>query len=187
MVQNNQKLEKKGTEIPTLCELCIRTITTSSKYKTIDGLMKIYCTIDIQSPIYEQLYLEVMKKINYIYPMIKEKYKKEEIIEFFHEQDLIVFEKNFAEFVETKKKFESLKGTIVEPIDTGTITPTDDGYYPLNALIQGVSWPKHIDPTKREQYLSPNDFFNVFQMTKDEFLKKDKYLRLRLKKEHQLF
>jgi hypothetical protein len=41
-----------------------------------------------------------------------------------------------------------------------------DGYYPLKCLVAGVAWPSGVDPSKREQFLSPIEFEKTFGMTK---------------------
>lgn len=41
-----------------------------------------------------------------------------------------------------------------------------DGFYPLKSLLAGVAWPSDVDPSKREQYLSPSEFEKTFGMTK---------------------
>ena len=64
---------------------------------------------------------------------------------------------------------------------------SEDGFYPLEALKQGVEWPKEVNPAKREQFLSPDDFEKVFNMSKEDFNKLDKFKRERLKKEQSLF
>ena len=47
-----------------------------------------------------------------------------------------------------------------------TETEVKDGYYPLKSLLTGVSWPPDVDPCKREQYLSEEEFEKTFGMTK---------------------
>ena len=60
-------------------------------------------------------------------------------------------------------------------------------YYPYDALIQGRDWPVGVDPSKREQYLSPEDFYKIFKMPITVFNALDKHKKIRLKKEVRLF
>lgn len=62
-----------------------------------------------------------------------------------------------------------------------------NGIYPYKTLISGVQWPVGIAPDKREQYLSEEEFLQVFGMNKDSFNELDKFMRQRLKKEKNLF
>jgi hypothetical protein len=54
---------------------------------------------------------------------------------------------------------------VVEP-PAVEINQSEDGYYPLEVLVSGVAWPPNVEPTRREQYLKPEDFYTTFQMTK---------------------
>ena len=83
--------------------------------------------------------------------------------------------------------FSSLKGTVISHATICENVPREDGSYPLECLVQESAWPSGIDVTKREQYLSESDFVTVFKMTKEEFARNDKFVRLRLKKEAKLF
>ena len=60
-------------------------------------------------------------------------------------------------------------------------------YYPYAMLLQGRTWPSGIDPARREQYLSPEEFENIFKMPLSVFNKLDNHKKLRLKKEAKLF
>jgi hypothetical protein len=118
--------------------------------------------------------------------MLVEKYGVEELKQVFDPEDFQRLESERQKSLEVKKVFASLHGTVVEnkAVDAKI---RSDGSYPLEALLQGSTWPPGIDATKREQYLSDSDFQSVFRMSKEDFNKKDKFVRLRLKKEHNLF
>ena len=60
-------------------------------------------------------------------------------------------------------------------------------YHPYDALVQGRDWPAGVNPAKREQYLSPDDFYKVFKMSLTAFNALDNYKKIRLKKEVRLF
>lgn len=62
---------------------------------------------------------------------------------------------------------KSLQGTVVEREEIElTEAEVKDGFYPMRCLVSGVSWPEDVDPAKREQYLNPVEFEQVFGMTK---------------------
>jgi len=84
-----------------------------------------------------------------------------------------------------KERFSYLKGTILERKNI-KITQLCDTY-PLELLVEGVSWPSNVDVTKREQYLDDDAFYRVFKVTKEDFQKLAKHVKQRLKKEHGLF
>jgi len=64
----------------------------------------------------------------------------------------------------------------------------DKTFFPLEALLQGKKWPIGIDPKRREDYLSDDEFLKVFGMEKMAFFTKlSKMERLRKKKVVGLF
>jgi hypothetical protein len=50
-----------------------------------------------------------------------------------------------------------------------------------------VAWPEGVEGSRREQYLSEDEFFSVFNLAKEDFNKLEKYIRVRIKKEKLLF
>lgn len=118
--------------------------------------------------------------------MLYEKYGYDELKLVFLPEHFERFESERKQALEIKNRMASLKGTIIEPVRIAC-HKTEDGSYPLEALVQGAAWPSDVDPSKREEYLSDTDFASVFKMTKLDFRQKDKFVRLRLKKEHKLF
>jgi len=58
--------------------------------------------------------------------------------------------------------------------------------YPLDVL-QRTDPPEGVDPTKKEMYLSDEDFQDVFGMSKDDFLTYPQWKRDNMRKEHGLF
>lgn len=77
-------------------------------------------------------------------------------------------------------------GSIIEPMFVES-SRDNKGFYSIDSLIQGVKWPNDVDATRREEYLSPEDFEHIFKMTKEDFKSLDKYKRISLKKTHKLF
>jgi hypothetical protein len=145
-----------------------------------------YTKLDSSNPHFHAAWNFVMQGIQDRYLMLVEKYGTEELKQIFQPEDFDRLESGRQKSLEVKKVFASLHGTVIEnkAVDTKM---RSDGSYPLEALVQGSTWPAGIDVTKREQYLSDSDFQSVFRMSKAEFNQKDKFVRLRLKKEHNLF
>ena len=172
--------------VPSLTELCLDSIKKSTYFRSTEGLLSIYATLDSGNPTYFATREYAVRSIQERYPMLLEKYGLEEMKLIFDSHDLERFETARLKNLEVKKVFSSLKGTVIEPLNNSTKIRAD-GTYPIEALLQGCAWPEGIDTSKREQYLSEEDFIQVFGMTKQEFNNKDKFVRLRLKKENRLF
>ena len=77
--------------------------------------------------------------------------------------------------------------TTMRRADERSSSSTDSFYHTYDALIQGREWPAGVDPAKREQYLSPDDFFKIFKMSKSAFSTLDQHKKIRIKKEVRLF
>lgn len=120
--------------------------------------------------------------------MLLTKYKLEDIVAIFDNDDFLVLQKEYDEMMYVKHRFNSLKGTVLEPtIHQGNTIKSENGFYPFEMLRQGAKWPVDVDPARREEFLSPEDFFEVFHMSKEEFACLDKFKRVRIKKEVMLF
>lgn len=121
--------------------------------------------------------------------MLLTKYGFEELARVIDKEDLDKLQKQYDEEMYIKHRFEALKGTIVEPTLSCAITDENikSGHYPLAALLQGAAWPAGVDPARREEFLSPEDFQSVFHMSLTEFKALDKHMRIRLKKQYNLF
>lgn len=169
-----------------LVDVCIDCIKHSHKYKTVEGLLLLYNKLDLSNPSFRCIVDFIMKGLNDKYPMMHEKYGIEEMKLIFSPADLAHFEKERQTLVDIKNRVAYLKGTVIQP-DTKEFKPSEDGFYPIEALVQGVTWPSNVDPANREKFLSEEDFVKVFKMTKEEFKNKDKFVRMRLKKEYRLF
>jgi hypothetical protein len=118
--------------------------------------------------------------------MLLTKHSLEEIKDILDLEDFVALQKEYDEMMYIKARFNSLKGTVLEPTEYNT-TKSESGFYPVEVLRQGSIWPAEVDPTRREEFLSPADFFTVFKMSKDEFACLDKFKRVRIKKDVMLF
>lgn len=62
-------------------------------------------------------------------------------------------------------------------------------YYPVEVLLKGQNQelPEDVDPAKKENYLSEQDFVSVFGITRGQFTALPGWKQLQLKKERGLF
>jgi hypothetical protein len=129
-----------------------------------------------------------MKLIGSIFPILLTKYKLDDIKLFLDLEDFEQLQKEYDEMMYIKARFNSLKGTVLEPTQhKNNMSKSESGFFPVEALRQGSVWPAEVDPVRREDFLSPEDFFAVFKMSKEEFACLDKFKRVRIKKEVMLF
>ncbi|KAJ1412006.1 hypothetical protein B484DRAFT_402451 [Ochromonadaceae sp. CCMP2298] len=173
-------------EVPLLSTICLERILKSSKYKTLEGAMNIYMRLDSGLSIYEKVRSHSKRFLANRFPMLVEKYGREELDFIFNEEEMLKIEAELADSAAVKHFFSGLKGTVLEPTVV-LVQAAEDGTYPLEALVQGAAWPADVDPSKREQYLSSDAFVQVFRMSKEAFNLQDKIMRMRQKKECKLF
>mmetsp|Transcript_15844 Transcript_15844/g.26488 ORF Transcript_15844/g.26488 Transcript_15844/m.26488 type:complete len:195 (+) Transcript_15844:197-781(+) len=172
-----------------LTEICTDCIIKSNKYKTVEAVLSIYCKLDSGNPVFTKARAFSKGILRERYSMWLEKFGYDELSTVINPEDLEMFDIAHREYLAVKKRFSELKGTVLAPIEYSSdiIKRRDDGTYPIEVLLQGAAWPTDVDPAKREQYLSNDDFKHIFGITKEEFNNKDKFVRVRLKKEHKLF
>ena len=183
----SQFTESSTNSVPTLQEICIQFIQ-SHPLRTLEGCLALYgriCDMDVIA--FAPLRPILMRKIRDFYPVLQVKIKDpKELQAFFLPSDWEILQNDCKEREEAKYRMSYMKGSVVER-DTPKVEREDLPFYPLEALVQGVAWPKNVDPANREQFLSDSDFFDVFHMTKEEFRATPKHIRIRLKKEKLLF
>lgn len=172
---------------PSLTDHCIKLLKKSQKFKSTEGLLSIYAKLDSENPQFVEVRELAKRGLCERFPMLLEKYGIEEMRLIFDPEDLLRFEQEHRKSLEVKKIFSSLKGTVMEPTAAADTKQRSDGTYPVEVLLQGAAWPEGIDYSIREQYLSDRDFENIFKMSKTAFMAKDKFVRMRLKKENRLF
>nr|BAE42389.1 unnamed protein product [Mus musculus] len=100
------------------------------------------------------------------------------------------------------KSYEQLKNELGDATAIGRITadmknatlylnPSDGEpkYYPVEVLLKGQNQelPEDVDPAKKENYLSEQDFVSVFGITRGQFTALPGWKQLQLKKERGLF
>jgi hypothetical protein len=179
--------EESSSHISSLSLICMDVILTNSAFRDLTAVLTIYRRVDLMLPLHLPLRTFVIGFLRDRYPMLVESYGRDEMASIFHGEDLELFQAAFDDQCHAKARFASLKGTVLERSPTSKGCKSDDGYYPLEALLQGRAWPSDVDYSKREQYLSPEDFVRVFKMTKEEFGSKKQFVRDRLKRDYKLF
>lgn len=180
---------KSSVEI-TLQQVCANILMTDKRFQSVDGCLSLYNTLQyhLNNPALSELRLHCLKFIRGAYPMLLSRYGIEELEKLLGLEDHMILKKEYDESMYIKARYSSLKGTIVEPTKLAEDQQrTTSGHYRIEVLRQGAMWPADVDVSKREEYLSPEDFMAIFKMPIDEFRRLDKYKRIALKKTHLLF
>ena len=176
-----------GTCISRLSIICMDIILKDRTFQDLPSVMILYNRVDLMLPLHLPLRTFVINFLRDRYPLLLDAYGSDEMARIFHAEDLELFRTAYEDHLNAKARFASLTGTVLEPTRTGHYSKSDDGFYPLEALLQGSVWPSEVDCRRREQYLSSDDFVKVFKMTKEEFCAKKQFVRDRLKKEQKLY
>jgi len=81
------------------------------------------------------------------------------------------------------------EGTVLGKSSTifSDLSVHESKYFPLDALVAGVTWPKGVDPRKREDWLSDDDFTRLFKMSKSQFAALPRFQKERRKRELSLW
>lgn len=176
--------------IPSLESICASSIAKDNYMQTFEGSMKYYSFFrdksENMSEVHSILFAQARKCVLSYFPVLLDKYGEEQVKDFLSPDDYVLFMKDLEEREAIKRKY-AYKGTVLEKPSCVDVGQNENGEYPLRALLQGVEWPAGVDVSKREQYLSAEEFLSVFRITKEQFNALDKYKRMALKKEHKLF
>lgn len=171
-------------DIPSLQEMCVGILVEEAK--TFRGWMEIagraeFLQTDQCKPILNIIHQQAFS----YFPMLRTKYPMEDLKSMFFWIDWDAIQKTLDEIELTKTRFIQMKGEVLErPVvafDPNAKT------FPYEALKAGVAWPPIVDPTKREEFLSDDDFCTIFKMTRADFKALPKFKRDNLKKDMKLF
>ncbi len=169
----------------TLQELCLDCIVHHPKYRTFEGIIVLFSSsIDLDLPTFAPLKQLVENNIREYFPYLLDKIGLETLQENFPHFDWNKSYQEHLKLEEEKKYLKSMKGTILE---RQTVVDYVSNFYPYSALKAGVQWPSNVNPAQRETYLKDNEFFEIFQMTKEEFRRQPNFVRKRMKMEKELF
>lgn len=133
---------------------------------------------------------EVRSCIERRYPVIVEKFGRDIVEQVVGTNFSRKLEEEYETHLKAKKQMASYRsGVVLEAAipTTSSSMKDENGYYPVDLLLQGVQWPADVDAAKRESYLSPDNFHGIFGMSKEDFARLSKYERIQLKKQHRLF
>ncbi len=176
-------------EVPSLQQLCSDYFLNNKKSMLHNpvGCLHLYTRVNcLQNSEYSALRISVMSNIQTFFAALRSKFGDDDLRNIFDPIDWERFTSALKEHEEWKQKQAYItKGTVLErkPLSTTTLSDT----YPLSALVQGVEWPSNVNPAKREQFLSDEEFQAHFKMTKEQFRKQPDFVRIRMKKELNLF
>lgn len=171
----------KREEIPLLQDLCVNIILKSNS----ESIFYLYSLSDRM--LKEEWKRKTLNYISMKFIYFLDKYGENNLKEILNNvdyerlyqqyQDNLITQRRFSvkviSFLYSSSSFTSYsyyyyeQGNVIEP-QIIEISPEEckDGYYPLKLLLSGVAWPNDVDATKREQYLHPDEFMEVFGCTK---------------------
>jgi hypothetical protein len=173
-------------DIRSLQSICISAILPQRKYQSVEGAIQLCCQLDLSSTGMEPLKKYAQDKVRSCYPYIVANYNLAELKQHVSEIDWDSLQAQYEAINTEKARFAHLKGTVLERKSAG-VDDNNAKYYPLAALVSGVAWPSNVDPINREKWLSDDEFYEVFDMTKRDFYDLPRFKRTMLKKEFAMF
>ena len=200
--ENNKK--SMAIEVPTLKRMCINTLANPKTLRDRLLVFRILHDIDTEVSFFvDDNDAQTIKELR--------KRSEAEMVKYFAailnyyegENDIIakiIGEKYFQHFSDTLKEKQEGKdafanyrrGSVLEK-ESNTLTKEEKEIFetkhilPYRILKAGVQWPENIDSTKREQYLSDEEFSFIFGMDRSAYNKLYSYQRTALKKEKHMF
>lgn len=170
---------------PSLIDRCIDILIAAPDSRNVERLLVMYERIDLQPAAMSRLRDYVMKMLHDYFPLLIDKYTEAELQQLLDPEHWKVLHDTHTAIQRDKQLFAAMKGTV---LDRKVVEyDKDSEYYPLAALQHGVVWPSHVPASRREAFLSPEDFHETFGMTKQAFNELPSYVRVRMKKEKMLF
>lgn len=183
--------EPKRT-VKSLTDLCIDSIQRKllGKVDTLD-VLDLANLLNLKT-----LREECLKAISFKYAFFKEVTDPEYLLELCGEEEIAKMEKRLEDTKEFRRYIRQ-EGSVLDKqvteYSTYVVPSSDDDeasgqvYFPVEALLAGVEWPKGIDPSRRESWLTDEDFEKVFKMTREQFKKLPHFKRAALKKDVKLW
>lgn len=178
-------------EVPSLNSICIERMLKGGFPNSVEDAATLSLRIPniSTSPNYRVLWERIESSLKLRGSLLLECYNEMELVRCFGEDVVQSLKRINTECIDAKKRMASYRsGTAIERgiFDFQSID-SDTGFYPLEALLTGVTWPAKVDPSRREEHLSPEEFSQIFHMDKAEFAKLPQHVRTRMKKEKHLF
>ena len=180
-----------SSQVSSLNDICIEVMLKGGFPNSVDDAATLSLRIPniSSSPNYRVLWERILSLLKLRGSLLLECYDEMELVRCFGEEVVRSLKKINRECIDAKRRMARYRtGTAIErEIYDIENLGLDTGFYPLEALLTGVTWPAKVNPSRREEHLSPEDFSKVFHMDKTEFSKLAEYVRIRLKKEKKLF
>jgi Villin headpiece domain len=180
-------------DVPSLNSICIERMLKGGFPNSVEDAATLSLRIPniSTSPNYRVLWEKIESLLKLRGSLLLECYDEMELVRCFGEDVVLSLKRINTECIDAKRRMASYRsGTAIERNtfhSQSLYTNSGTGFYPLEALLTGVTWPAKVDPSRREEHLSPAEFFKVFHMDKTEFSKLAHHVRTRLKKEKKLF
>lgn len=192
--------EKEPSIVPSLQELVMSEVLKMSA-SSVEGLLEA-CAIlapnrwvvhDEDSQVQQRAVL--LKKVESKWSMIRTQYDPEQLQDLFTEEEIEKLDEAVESMEEARRKTATWRsGDVVERRASVQQLSEEDkknatiGIYRYESLKQGLKWPDGVDSTKRETYLSEDEFITVFKgVSKADFAKLPQYEKIRMKKDVSLF
>lgn len=188
------------TMIPTLMSLCLQTLAYPKSlrgrllaYRALRDINLLNSGVDQSELIKlrDQSKMEIRKS----FAAILKYYEGEEdvIAQIIGEEEFKALYDDLKEREEAKEAFSKYRRGSVLKKDSSALTQEEEILFetkrilPYRVLKTGTKWPSDIDTTKREHYLSDEEFSSVFGMDRAAFDKLYSYNKTIIKKEKQMF
>lgn len=192
---------KEETSIPSLQELVMTEVLKMAGSST-DGLLEACAIVapsrwvihEEDSTIREQRAV-LLEKVESKWAMISSQYDSEELQDLFTNEELERLNGTVSETVEARRKAAIWRSgepvqrrASVEQLSEEDLKNAAVGIHRYETLKEGLQWPEGVDPTKRETYLSEEEFITVFKgISKADFAKLSQYRKNQKKKDVLLF
>lgn len=183
-----------GRRLLTLQECCMKTITRCINVHSVLELLEFCDIMGGMFPQGPQLKEKCMQFLVHTYESVRQIMGEEAIAKVLPKEVMRYLEEAAKDREESIKRVK-IKGKVVERQPASPRPREMDmrqsvaGRSPhkYESLQAGVKWPRDVDPTCREEYLSEQEFRDVFHMTYQEYLDLPQWKRIRLKKDTDLF
>jgi hypothetical protein len=135
---------------------------------------------------------DCLSSIRFLYDFFREIADQSYLRQLCGDEEVMKLEQVYKE-KHRSRRYLRQEGKVIEKTDTpfsnSVLIPEDNNLsisatcFPYEALKAGVKWPKNVDPTRREDWLSEQDFLRLFKMTRTEFKSLNRFKCERIKKE----
>ncbi|CAD7701852.1 unnamed protein product [Ostreobium quekettii] len=187
-------LSREATSVPSLQECCMKTVNRCLNARSVLELLE-FCQMTggmfAQGP---ELKNKCMQFVTNTFESVRQIMGDEALRRILPEEVTARLEEAAKERAETIRKVR-IEGKVVEREALGE-EPKEENLGPsvsgevahrYDNLRAGVRWPSNVDPTRREEYLTEEEFKKVFWCSYSEYQQYPQWKQLWLKKEKELF